>query len=122
MKDKASLLELVKQYDRLRTEAAQAAKDQKECGDMIKALLGDKETAPVPGWKVTYKYDKDKEDEVFDADKMQKKAPEEFATYSRLVKKAEEFVEKAAELARKYTKTVKTPGARKLQVVSGEEE
>lgn len=122
MKNKDSLVELVRQYDRLRSEAKQAEKDQKECGDMIKQLLGDAEEAPVPGYRVTYKYDKDKVEEVFDKEKMEKKAPEVYKAYQALVTRAEKAVEAARALAAKFTKTKTSPGARKLLVVAGEEE
>ncbi len=116
------LLELVQQYDKLRTEAKQAEKDQKECADKIKTLLGDAVEAPVPGWKVTYKYDKDKKEDVFDEEKMQKKAPAEHVLYCKLVTKQERLQGDIEELTKKFTKVNTTPGARKLIIACAEEE
>ena len=107
------LLELVKQYDRLRTEHTQLGKDKDEVNSQIKTLLGDAEQANVPGYRVTYRFDKDKTTEVFDEEKFKTKNPVAHRKWLALVA-ATQLITK------KYTKTVTTKGARKLLVEATE--
>ncbi len=107
------LLELVKQYDRLRTEYNQIGKDKDEVNGQIKQILGDAVEADVPGYRVTFKYDKDKEVVSFDEEKFEKNDPKKYQQYLGML-------EEIKLISKKYTKTKTIPGARKLIVESEE--
>lgn len=107
------LLELVQQYDKIRTEYNQLGKDKDEVNGQIKKILGKSESADVPGFRVTYKYDKDKEVTSFDEEKFAKKEPKKYADYLQ-------FQDDIKRLAKKYTKTKTVPGACKLIVEASE--
>lgn len=72
---------LVQRYDAARTAATQAKKEQEELKEELTAIVGDKEELPVAGWKVTYRYDKDKEVEAFDEVTFQEKEPAKYRGY-----------------------------------------
>ncbi len=110
----AVLLELVKQYDKLRTEHSALTKEKDETQKQIKDLIGDKTEVAVPGWKVTYRNDKDKEVTSFDEEKFAEKDPKKYAQY-------QEMLEEIAVLTKKYTKVKTVPGSRRLIIESGEE-
>ena len=59
------MLDLVQRYDKARLIAKEAKNEADELNSEIKAILADKEELPLPGWTVTYRYDKDKEIEAF---------------------------------------------------------
>jgi hypothetical protein len=103
------LLELVQQYDKIRTKYNQLGKDKDEVNGQIKQLLGDALEVDVPGYHVTYKYDKDKEVTSFDEEKFEAKDPKKYAQYQLML-------EEIKTLSKKYTKTKTVPGARKLIV------
>jgi hypothetical protein len=108
------LEELYEDYDKARTDAKEAENAKKEAGDAIKTLLGDTEEASTPRYIVTYKFDKDRETEVFDEEKFEEKDPKGYAAY--LI-----FLEDIKRVTKKYTKTVTVKGARKLIVTAKEE-
>ena len=105
------LLRLVEDYDKARRAANEATREKDEINKEIKLLLGDKTTAAVPGWRVSYAYDKDKEVTLFDEEKFESKDPKGYKTYVEMLKAIEI-------LSKKYTKTKTIPGSRKLLVES----
>lgn len=114
-KEQDLLVNLVTKYDKVRTEVAQLEKEKDELNAEIKALIGEREAVPVPGWKVTYKYDKDKEVTSFDEQKFADNDTKGYLKYQKMLGEIEV-------ITKKYTKTKTVPGARKLIVESGEEE
>jgi hypothetical protein len=109
-----TLDELYETYDTARTAAKEAEKDKSEASKAIKDLLGATEEASTPRYTVTYKYDADKEVEVFDETKFQDKDPNGYTKYTKML-------QEITNITKKYTKTVVTKGARKLIVTAKEE-
>ena len=106
--------ELYEDYDNARRTAKEAEKDKAEAGNAIKTLLGETVEASTPRYIVTYKYDVDKENEVFDEEKFAVKDPNAHKRYLSML-------EDIKTITKKYTKTVVTKGARKLIVTAKEE-
>jgi hypothetical protein len=79
-KDEA-LLELVKQYDRVRTEHTVLTKTKDELSTQIKGIIGDRTDVPVDGYRVSYRADPDKEVEKVDLVKFQKEQPKLYKKY-----------------------------------------
>ena len=113
-KEQDLLVDLIEQYDKVRTNVKQLEKEKDELNTEIKALIGDRDSVPVPGWKVTYKCDKDREVTSFDEEKFKEKAPKDYVRYCEMMVSIEG-------LKRRFVKTKTIPGARKLIVESGEE-
>jgi len=111
MAKKDVLLELVKQYDRIRSEHTQLGKDKDELSTQIKGLIGDAVEVPVDGWRVSYRYDKDKEVVSFDEETFKKKDPKKYTQYT-------EMLAEIAALSKKYTKTKVVSGSRRLLIES----
>jgi hypothetical protein len=103
--------ELYEAYDLARREAKEAEAAKKDAGEEIKVLLGDVQEANTSNYFVTYRYDKDREDEVFDEEKFAEKDPKKFAQY-------QQYLEEIKALTKKYTKKIITKGARKLIVTA----
>jgi len=103
--------ELYEAYDTARREAKEAEGVKKDASDEIKKLLGDIESASTPNYIVTYGYDKDHEDDVFDEDKFAEKDPKGYTVYQAMLGTIEK-------ICKKYTKHVVTKGARKLIVTA----
>ena len=103
------MLDLVQRYDKARLIAKEAKNEADELNSEIKAILADKEELPLPGWTVTYRYDKDKEIEAFDEETFQRKEPKKYNVFL----KAKEEIEK---LMKKYIKVSIQKGARSLIV------
>ncbi len=108
------LLALVIKYDKARTAAAEADRVKEELNQEIKTLLADNEEAAVPGWKVTYKYDKDKEVKKLDTKKLTKNVKD----FTQL----EQLKQSADKILAKYTTTTTERGNRRLIVESNEDE
>ena len=109
---KAKVLdELFAKFDKARADAKSAEIEKKELSDEIKARLEQEKVDEVetPAFECFYKFEKDKESEIFDEEKFIAKDP---AGYKKYV----ETLEKITALTKKYTKTVVTKGARKLIV------
>lgn len=101
--------QLFAEYDVARTKAKEAKSEQEELNADIKAQLEAKKLDEVdsPEWTCLYKYEKDKETEVFDEDKFAEKDP----------KKYKQYIDLMAEMkliTKKYTKKSISKGARKL--------
>lgn len=106
-----NLNKLYEEYDTARRDAKEAELVKKDAADEIKKLLGATEEASTPDYIVTYKYDKDSEEEVFDEEKFQEKDPRGYKAYQAMV-------DDIHVLCKKYTKKVTIKGARKLNVVA----
>lgn len=102
-------------YDKARAVAQEAEADKKDAADAIREKLGATEEASTPNYVVTYKYDKDKEDETFDKAAFETKDPKNFALY-------EQHLAAAEDLAKKYMKKTTVKGTRKLVVTHQEAE
>lgn len=111
---KDALLELVKQYEKVRMNHSELTKTKDELSTQIKALIGDRLDVPVDGYRVSYHYDSNKEVTKFDEKKMEKKNP---LDYKALVK----LREKMQELTKKYTTTETIAGSRRLVIAALEE-
>jgi FMN phosphatase YigB (HAD superfamily) len=109
-----SLNKLYDVYDEARRLAKEAEKDKVEASNEIKVLLGETVEASTDRYIVTYKYDKDREDEVFDEEKFETKDPKKYQQYV-------DMLEEIKGLTKKYTKIVVTKGSRKLIVTSKED-
>lgn len=94
------LLELIRQFDKLRTEHSKLTKDKDECATQIKSLIGDRLDVPVAGYRVSYRYDADKAKETID-----------------LIK----FAQEQPKLYKKYVKVETVPGPRRLVIQAVEE-
>ncbi len=108
--NKVNIETLLEQYDKARSEAKDAETKAKDLNAEIKLTLGATEEVDTPEYVCTYKFDKDKEIESFDAEKFEEKDPKGFKAYLGMLDKADK-------LAKKYTKKTVVPGARKLIVV-----
>jgi hypothetical protein len=108
-KTRVNIENLCREYDVARTSAKVAAATAVELADAIKTLLGDTTEAETPTYVCTYKFDKDRTTEVFDAEKFEQKDAKGFAKYTAAL-------DTAATLAKKFTKTTVVQGARKLYV------
>lgn len=106
-----NLNKLYQEYDQARRDAKEAETVKKDAADEIKKLLGETEEASTPDYIVTYKYDKDRENEVFDEEKFEEKDPKGYVKYQGLLKDIETA-------CKKYTKKVVVKGARKLVVTA----
>lgn len=116
-KDLDNLYEI---YDKARADAQEAEVDRKEAADAIREKLGATEEASTLNYVVTYKYDKDKEVEVFDEEGFETKNPEGYKSYLKLVEKSEAALLQAKEVAKKYIKKTTVKGTRKLIVTRQE--
>jgi FMN phosphatase YigB (HAD superfamily) len=112
-----SLDKLFVEYDRVRALAKESDREQKELAGTIKARLEAEklDSVDTSEYVCTYKFDKDKENEVFDEEKFQKKDPKNYEHYVAVM-------EEIKALTKKYTKIQVTPGARKLIVTRKEQE
>ena len=109
------IVDLVRRYDEARTQAKQAEKEKEALKKELTAIVGDKEELPVAGWRVTYRYDKDKEVEVFDELTFQEKEPAKYKGYLK-AKAAMEAIMK------KYVKKSTQKGSRRFIVERAERE
>ena len=111
MKLANSLEKLFDKYDLARAKAKDAEVEKKEASDEIKATLEKEklEIADTPSFMCVYKFEKDKEVEVFDEEKFAEKEPVKFKQYQALL-------EEMKKIAKKYTKKSVVKGARKLLV------
>lgn len=107
------VIDLVQRYDTARAQATAAKKEQEALKEELTAIVGDKEELPVAGWRVTYRYDKDKEVEVFDELTFQEKEPAKYKGYLK-AKAAMEDIRK------KYVKKSTQKGARRFIVERAE--
>ncbi len=117
MKLALALEKLFEDYDKARSTAKDAKREQEDLNKEIKARL-DKEkldVADTPSFTCVYKYDKDTTDEVFDEAKFAEKEPKKFQQYT-------ELMDEMKKITKKYTKTVVTKGARKLVVTRKNED
>jgi hypothetical protein len=105
----AVLLELIQQYDTIRTKHSALTEEKDNLSEQIKARIGTRLEVPVDGYRVSYKYDADKEVTSFDEDKMKTKAPADYKLWQKAC-------EKIKELTKKYTKTETKSGARRLLI------
>jgi hypothetical protein len=105
---------LYEAYDEARRTAKEADAAKVDAGNEIKVLLGDIQEAHTQNYSVTYAFDKDRIDEVFDEDQFQEKDPKKYAEY-------QQYLEDIKQITKKYTKTVTTKGARKLVVTASAE-
>lgn len=114
---KKSFDKLFNEYDQARGKAKEATTEQAELNAEIKALLEEKKLDAVDSleFMCTYKFDKDKETEVFDEEKFALKDPKKFAQYT-------ELMEEMKAITKKYTKKVTTKGARKLIITRKNQE
>ena len=106
-----TLDKLYEAYDNARREAKEADAAKKDASEEIKVLLGDVEEASTTNYVVTYRYDCDKESEVFDEEKFAQKDKKGYAAYQGLLKEIEI-------IAKKYTTKITVKGARKLVVTA----
>lgn len=106
-----TLDKLYEAYDVARREAKEAENNKKDAAEEIKTLLGTTEEANTPNYIVTYKYDKDKEVEIFEEEKFAEKDPKTYQKYLDTLKVIEA-------LRKKYTKKTTEKGARKLVVTA----
>ena len=110
MSKKTTVIEkLLRDYDVARAKANEAARAAAGLNQALKNALGDTTEVDTPEYICTYKYDKDRSIEVFDAEKFEQKDPKGFAKYTAAL-------ELAATLAKKFTTTKSEKGARKLCV------
>lgn len=114
---KASFSKLFAEYDCARAQAKEADQAKTELGDEIKARLDAEKLDAVDevDFLCVYKYEKDKEVEVFDEETFAKKEPKKYADYQQMQ-------EDMKWLAKKYTKKRVVKGARKLIVTRKNEE
>jgi hypothetical protein len=106
---KKSFDKLFEEYDIARAKAKQAKAQQEDLNEEIKGLLEEKKLDEVDSVDFTciYKFEKDKETEVFDEVKFAEKEPKKFKQYIDLMNEMKL-------ITKKYTKKVTTKGARKL--------
>lgn len=76
--------ELVESYDEVRAKLKPLEKEKDALSQAIKSQLGQRESAEVPGYTVTYAYDADKQVVTFDKEKLETEDPE---LLKKLVKK-----------------------------------
>ena len=102
---------LFQEYDAARANAKEAKDIQEDISTEIKTRLEVKKIDSVdsPCYVCTWKYEKDKETEVFDEEKFAEKDPKKYAQYT-------ELMEEMKAITKKYTKKVVTKGARKLLI------
>lgn len=108
---KVSFGKLFAEYDCARAQAKEADKAKTELADEIKSRLEAEKLDAVDevDFLCVYKYEKDKEIEVFDEEKFAEKEPKKYADYQQMQ-------EDMKRLAKKYTKKSIQKGARKLIV------
>lgn len=106
---KKSFDKLFEEYDAARTKAKDAKTEQDELNQEIKAKLEAERLEQVDAVNFTcvYKYEKDKEAEVFDEEKFAEKDPKKYKQYV-------ELMDEMKAITKKYTKKSITKGARKL--------
>lgn len=106
---KKSFDKLFEAYDQARAKAKEAKTEQDELNQEIKAKLEAEKLDAVDAveYTCTYKYEKDKETEVFDEEKFAEKDPKKYQQYV-------ELMEEMKAITKKYTKKQVTKGARKL--------
>lgn len=104
---------LFQEYDKVRAKAKEAKSEQDELNAEIKERLEAKNLDSVDATEYicTYKFEKDKEEQVFDEEKFAEKDPKKYKQYVELMKEMQL-------ITKKYTKTKKTPGARKLIITA----
>ena len=106
-----TLDKLYEAYDEARRTAKEAEQSKTDAGNEIKELLGETQEASTPNYVVTYKYDKDREVEVFDEDKFAENDTKGYLKYQNML-------EEIAKITKKYTKKTVVKGARKLVVTA----
>lgn len=111
MKQEHSLEKLFPLYDKARADAKETKALQENLGEEIKKLLETKklEEVDTDQFKCVYKFEKDKETEIFDQEKFAEKDPKKYKQYLDLTKEM-------AVITKKYTKKVAVKGARKLLI------
>lgn len=105
------------EYDKARAIAKEAKAQQDELGDSIKAELAAKKLDEVDGvdYRCVYKFEKDKETDVFDEEKFAEKDPKKYKQYI-------ELMDEMKAITKKYTKKQITKGARKLIITRKNEQ
>lgn len=106
-----TLDKLYEAYDNARRAAKEADAAKTDASNEIKTLLGETEEASTPNYFVTYRYDKDRDVEVFDEEKFQEKDAKGYKQYQALL-------DQVATITKKYTKVTVVKGARKLVVTA----
>lgn len=109
MKATKSFDKLFEEYDKVRAKAKEAKDEQADLNTEIKQKLEAQKLDEVDSveFKCVYKFEKDSETEVFDEEKFAEKDPKKYKQYVDLM-------EEMKAITKKYTKKVKTKGARKL--------
>ena len=82
------LLELVKQYDRVRTEHTVLTKTKDELSTQIKSVIGDRTDVPVDGYRVSYRADPDKKVESMNFAEFRALEPKLYRKYVTVETKA----------------------------------
>lgn len=100
---------LFEKYDKARAEAKDAKARQEDLNAEIKSRLEEKKLEEIDSadFVCLYKFEKDKETEVFDADLFAEKEPKKYKLYVAVKKDMEK-------LMKKYVKKETVKGARKL--------
>lgn len=106
---KNSFDKMFRGYDKARAAVKDAEAIKLEYSDEIKKALEKNKLDAVDSveYLCVYKFDKDKESEVFDEVKFAEKDPKKYQQYTDLM-------EEMKAITKKYTKTVVAKGARRL--------
>lgn len=114
---KKSFDALFEAYDKARAKAKEAKSEQDDLNAEIKQQLEAKklDTVESTEFVCVYKFEKDKEVEVFDEEKFAENDPKKYKQYT-------ELMEEMKAITKKYTKKSITKGARKLIITRKNEE
>lgn len=102
---------LFDEYDKARAKAKEAQNEQDDLKTEIKSRLEAQKLEEVDSIEFTcvYKFEKDKETEVFDEETFAEKEPKKYNMYLAVKKDMEKIM-------KKYVKKEKAKGARKLLI------